>query len=344
MSWRVLILVATAGFMLALPATVRAAEEEKVLNVYSARHYPSDAELYAGFEKASGIRVRVIEGKGEELITRLTNEAQASPADVFIVVDAGNLWRAENAGLLRPVASKTLEARIPASLRDPAGRWFGFSKRARVIAVSRARAGEAAASTYAALADPRNRGQVCVRSSSNIYNLSFMAALIERVGEAKAEAWAKGVVANFARPPQGGDIDQITAIAAGECSMALVNHYYWVRLATSSDPADRKAADAVKLVFPDQAAEGTHVNIGGAGVLTHAPHPQNAQAFLEYLAGEEAQRIFAQGNNEYPAVPGVPENETLKALGAFKEDPINVAVYGRNQARAQMVYDRAGWP
>lgn len=318
-------------------------DAERELNIYSARHYPTDDTLYQGFEKKTGVHVNLIEGDGNQLITRLVNEGRLSPADVFITVDAGNLWRADQKNLFKAVHSDLLETRIPANLRHPDGHWFGFTKRVRVIAASKARVPEGAILTYQDLADPKWKGRVCMRSSSNVYNLSLMGALIERLGEKGALRWAKGVVANFARPPQGADIDQIEAIAAGVCDLSLVNHYYYLRLLTSTDKGDRAAAEAVRLVFPNQATTGAHVNISGAGVLAYAPHPKNAVLFLEYLAGDEAQQIFAQGNNEFPAVAADLKNPALEALGSFREDSLAVSVYGENQPKAQEIFDDAGW-
>ncbi|RMD62013.1 MAG: Fe(3+) ABC transporter substrate-binding protein [Alphaproteobacteria bacterium] len=320
--------------------TARAAEE---LNIYSSRHYQTDERLYEGFTERTGITINRIEGKGDALIERLKSEGANSPADILITVDAGRLWRAEEAGLFRSVTSKVLETRIPARLRHPDGKWFGFSERARLIFYDKSRVSPGAIRNYEDLADPRWRGMVCIRSSSNVYNLSLLASLIAAHGPDKAEEWARGVVANFARPPQGGDTDQIRAVAAGECGIAVANSYYYVRLLKSAKEADRKAAEALGVVFPNQDNRGTHVNVSGAGVLKHAPHPEAAARFLEYLTSEEAQRIFADGNNEYPVVPGIKANPTLQALGNFKRDPINVAILGRNQPLAQKIFDRVGW-
>jgi iron(III) transport system substrate-binding protein len=313
------------------------------LNLYSSRHYQTDEALYETFTRQTGITINRIEGKEDELIERIRNEGRNSPADILITVDAGRLWRADQAGLFQPVRTPTLESRIPANLRHPDGHWFGFSQRARVIIYNKANVDPAFLRRYEDLADPRWKGLVCIRSGSNIYNLSLMSALIAELGEPAAEAWAKGVVANFARPPQGGDTDQIKAVAAGECGVGLVNTYYVMRLLRSAKPEERAVAEKVGVVFPNQADRGTHVNISGAGVLKNAPNRDAAIRFLEYLAGDEAQRYFADGNNEYPAVSGITINEALVSLGTFKVDPITVAVYGENQPRAQMVFDRAGW-
>ena len=328
----------------ALALSCQAAAQDQVLNLYSARHYQTDEALYAGFTRLTGIRVNRIEAGEDALIERLRNEGARSPADLMITVDAGRLWRAEQLGLFQPVKSALLEERIPANFREPGGHWFGFSMRARVIAYRKARVKPAEVPTYEALADPRWKGRLCVRSSSNMYNLSLMGALIERLGEAQAEAWGKAVRANLAREPKGGDTDQLKGVAAGECDVAISNHYYYARLARSAKAEERAIADRVGVVFPNQADRGTHVNISGAGVMRHAPHRAAAIRFLEYLAGDEAQRYFADGNNEWPVVAAVPvANPVLSAFGAFKYDPVNVAVLGRNQPAAQKLYDRVGW-
>ncbi len=328
----------------ALALSVPALAEDKVLNLYSSRHYQSDEALYEAFTRQTGIRVNRIEAGEDALIERIRNEGARSPADVLITVDAGRLWRAEQLGLFQPVRSALLERRVPASFREPGGHWFGFSMRARVIAYHKARVQPAEVATYAALAEPKWKGRICVRSSSNIYNLSLMGALIEHLGAAQAEGWARAVRANLARDPKGGDTDQIKGVAAGECDVAIANHYYYARLAGSAKADERAVAEKVGIVFPDQAGRGTHVNISGAGVLKHAPHRDAAVKFLEYLASDDAQRYFADGNNEWPVVASVRvNNPVLAALGAFKYDPLNVAVLGRNQPESQKLYDRVAW-
>jgi iron(III) transport system substrate-binding protein len=262
----------------------------------------------------------------------------------LITVDAGRLWRAEQAGLFQPMKSAVLEARIPAHLRHPQSLWFGFSTRARVIVYNRDAVRPGELRGYQDLADPRWRGKLCMRSSSSVYNVSLMSALIAHQGEAKAEEWARGVAANFARPPRGGDTDQIRAVAAGECVATLANTYYYARLAQSQKPDDRAAVARTAVAWPDQDRTGTHINISGAGVVKHAPHRDAAIKFLEYLASDEAQRYFADGNNEYPAVPSArSDNRALAELGSFKADTLNVGELGRHQAAAQKAYDRAGW-
>lgn len=316
-----------------------------VLNLYTARHYDADEQLYAGFERATGVDIRTIDGGPDLLIQRMKAEGAGSPADVVLMADAGALWRAESAGLLQPIKSETLDERIPANLRDPEGRWFGFARRARVLVYSKAAAPAGGAAAYADLADPKHRGRVCVRSSDNVYNLSTLAALTEQWGRERALAWARGVVANMARPPQGGDVDQIKAVAAGQCDVALVNSYYWIRLARSSDPAEKAAADRTVMIFPEQAdgAPGTLVNISGGGVAANAPNRANAVRFLEYLITPEAQAILAEANNEYPAVEGAAVPQALRPYADFRPAALSVAVYGRRQAEAQALFDEAGW-
>lgn len=314
-----------------------------VVNLYTSRHYDADLQLYDAFTRATGIKVNRLEMAPDQMIERMKAEGEASPADVVIMADAGALWRAEAAGLLAEAKIPELDLAVPAQLRDPAGRWYGFSRRARVIAYDKAKVKPEEVATYEALASPRFKGQVCVRSAENVYNLSLMAALIERWGAQRAEAWAKGVVANMARPPQGGDIDQIRAIGAGACQVALTNSYYFLRIARSEAEADKRLAQAVTLSFPDLAGQGTHVNISGAGIAKGAPNRAQAEQFLRFLATPPAQEIFAGANNEFPITAGVEMPDEVAAFATFKADPMPVAVYGRRQAEAQAIFDRAGW-
>jgi iron(III) transport system substrate-binding protein len=318
--------------------------QDKVLNLYSSRHYQTDEALYTNFTKATGIKINRIEGGEDPLIERIRNEGARSPADVLITVDAGRLWRAEQVGLFQPVKSATLESRIPANLREPSGLWYGFSTRARVIAYNKAKVQAGEIRNYEDLADAKWKGRVCMRSSTNVYNLSLLGALIDHLGEAKAEAWAQSVRNNLAQEPKGGDTDQLKAVAAGQCDVTVSNQYYYARLVRSSKRDEREVGEKIGIVFPNQATWGTHVNISGAGVLKNAPNREAAIKFLEYLASDEAQRYFADGNNEWPAVKSVKvDNPVLKMLGEFKQDPLNVAVLGKNQPSSQKVYDRVAW-
>ncbi len=319
-----------------------AAAQTQVLNLYSARHYQTDEALYANFTKSTGIKINRLDGKEDELVERIRNEGTASPADILITVDAARLEVADNLGLFAPLQSKLLDERIPAGLRTPT--WVAFSTRARVIVYNKAAVQPAQVQTYADLAAPAMKGQVCMRSGSHPYNLSLGAAVIAHDGEAKAESWAKGLVANFARGPKGGDTDQIKAVAAGECGVTISNTYYLARMLRSTKPEDQQAMNAVGIVWPNQATWGTHVNVSGAGVLKHAPNKANAVKFMEYLASDAAQAYFADGNNEWPVVKGsVAANPTLVALGSFKPDALPIGDLAKSTVLAQKVFDRAGW-
>ncbi len=335
------LLVLAAAALTVGPAALA---QTNILNLYSSRHYQTDEALYANFIKQAGIKLNRIEAGEDPLIERLRNEGAASPADVLVTVDAGRLWRAEQLGLFQAIESKTLQSRLPAHLRAANHQWFGFSTRARVIVYNKIQVNAADVQNYEDLANPKLKGKVCTRSGSHVYNLSLMSALIEHWGEDKAEAWARAVVTNFARSPKGGDTDQITAVASGECGVALANTYYYARLLASEKPADRKLMENVVLVWPNQKSFGTHVNVSGAGVLKHAPHKAAAIRYLEYLASDAAQSYFASGNNEWPAVSTASlNNRTLESMGKFKADTLNVSALGKNQPAAQKIFDRAGF-
>ncbi|MFU8855582.1 MAG: Fe(3+) ABC transporter substrate-binding protein [Deferrisomatales bacterium] len=313
------------------------------VNLYSARQEVLIKPILDRFTAHTGIKVHLVAGSADALIERLRSEGVHSPADVLLTVDAGNLNRAREAGLFRPVRSEALEATVPPSYRDPEGHWFGLSLRARPILYARDRVDPSALSSYRDLTDPRWRGKICVRSSGNVYNQSMVAAMIAARGRAEAEAWARGLVANFARPPQGGDRDQIKAVAAGQCDLALANTYYVGGMLNASQAEDREAAAKVGVLWPDQDGRGVHVNVSGAGVTRHAKNPENALRLLEFLAGEEAQRWYSEVNFEYPVRQGVPVSETLAAWGTFVADDVNLAVLGEHNAEAVRVMDRAGW-
>lgn len=324
-------------------ATAQAAE----VNVYSARHYDVDDALFEKFTAETGIAVNIINGTDDELQQRLKAEGANSPADVYITVDGARLWRAVEAGVFQPAQSKVLDERVPANLRHPDGLWFGITKRARVLMVDKAKGVPEGLDSYEDLADPKYKG-VCIRSSSNAYNQSLLGSIIAAYGEEKAEEWARGLVANLARPPQGGDRDQIKAVAAGECLVAVANTYYLGGLAVSKDPADRAVAEKIQVIFPNQTGEGplgrgTHVNISGAGVVKTAPNKDAAIRFIEFLTSDEAQKVFSESNQEYPVVADEPAPSAVAAWGSFKEDPLNVAVFGQNSAKAVEIADRAGW-
>ena len=334
------VLTSAVGLALALAASGADAQE---VNLYSSRHYDTDVALYDTFTEQTGIVVNLIEGDADQLLERIKAEGRNSPADVLITVDAGRLWRADQAGILQPVSSPVLEQAIPAELRHPEGKWFGFSERVRGIVYAKDRVDPSEVTSYEDLADPEWQGRVCIRSSTNVYNQSLVASMIEADGIEAPEAWAKGLVDNLARPPQGGDTDQIEAIAAGECDVAVVNHYYFVRLLESEAAEERAIGDKVGILFPNQDGRGAHANISGAGVVATTPNKDNAVKFLEYLTTPQAQAYFAQGNYEFPVVEGVKLDPVLEQWGAIKTDAINAAKLGENNPDAVKLMDRAGW-
>lgn len=318
---------------------------DDVVNVYSHRHYDVDQQLFERFTELTGIQVRVVSASADELITRLEREGEASPADLLITVDAGRLHRAKERGLLQPVSTPELEAVVPANRRDPEGYWYGLTERARILAFARDRVDSTRLSTYEALADEEWNGRVVSRSSENIYNVSLLASIIAHSGVDAAEAWARQVAANMPRSPQGGDTDQIKDVAAGVADVAIVNSYYVGRLLADPDPANRELAARVGIFFPNQGEgeRGTHVNVSGAGVTTHAPNRENAIRLLEFLLSEEAQRLWSEGNSEYPVRAGVPWAPTLESWGRFRADTLSLARLGEFNNEAVMAFDRAGW-
>lgn len=313
------------------------------VKLYTSRHYGTDEELYDLFKEQTGITVNWVQGNADEITQRIRSEGANSPADIFMTVDIARLWRAQNEGLFQPIESTTLSSNIPESLRDPEGHWFGLTKRARVIMYNKDTVDPDELSTYENLADPKWRGRVLTRSSSNVYSQSLTASIILAHGIPETEEWARGLVANFARPPEGGDTDQIKAVAAGVGDVALSNTYYLPRLIKSDNPEDRAVAEKIGVFFPNQEDRGTHVNISGAGILKTSPNKEAAIQFLEFLSGPEAQAIFAQSNNEYPVLAGAEIDSVVASFGSFKEDTLNAASIGRVTPDALMVMDRAGW-
>lgn len=319
-----------------------AAYAEGQVNLYSSRHYDTDERLYSDFEDATGITINRIEGNGDELIARMQAEGRNSPADILLTVDTSRLARARDMGLLQPLASAVLEARIPASLQDVNNTWFGFSQRGRIFFYDKADVTEPPR-TYADLADPRYKGLVCIRSSTNTYNQTLLAAIIAHEGEAAARAWAQGVVDNMARDPQGGDTDQIRGIVSGECEIAVSNTYYFARALRTEVKGVSAHIDTIGWVFPDQDGNGTHMNLSGGGIAAHAPNRDNAVRFLEYLSSDQAQIYFSNGNDEYPAVPGVEWAESVARLGDFKADAVNLSDVAANLPTAQRIFNEVGW-
>ena len=336
-------------------ATVMAASAapaaEQTLNIYSARHYPTDEALYANFTKATGIRINRVDSDDAGILARLKAEGTASPADVILLVDAARLWKGEIEGLFQPIKSKPLDDAIPQQLRGKGATeggtpWFGFSTRARIVVYDKATVQKTDVDSYEALAEPKNKGRLCIRSGSHPYNLSLFGAVMEHLGEARTQVWLKGLVDNMARSPKGGDTDQIKAVAAGECAIGVTNTYYLARLMRSDKAEDKTTMARLGIVFPNQSSWGTHVNIAGGAVARHAKNSANAVKFLEYLATPAAQAHFADGNNEWPVAKGVKiNNEALQAMsgGSFKSETIPVSVIGMNQVKVQQMLDRVGF-
>ena len=346
-------LTATATFVTAalLFNSSTASAQEQVVNLYSARHYSTDEALYTNFTKATGIKINRVDADDAGILARLKAEGTASPADVILLVDAARLYRGDQDGLFAPIKSKLLEDTVPAQLRakpsaDGGTSWFGLSTRARVLVYDKRKVKKEDVATYEKLADPVNKGRLCTRSGSHPYNLSLFGAMTEHLGDAQTEIWLKGLVANFARDPKGGDSDQIKGVASGECGIAITNTYYMARILKSKDPADVAIVDRVGVVFPNQNSWGTHVNIAGGAVAKNAKNQANAVKFLEYLASPDAQNYFANGNNEWPVNPNVKvSNPALTAMAGdgFKSETIPIAAVGGNQTKVQQMLDRVGF-
>jgi len=339
-----LALAATAGLAACAQPAEDGAEETRVVNVYSARHYSSDAAIYAAFTEQTGIEVNLVSANGDQLIERVRADGERSPADVIITVDAARLHRAEQAGLFAASDYSDLATGIGTNLVDPEGYWVSFAKRSRVVAYSNTRVQPGEITTYSDLADPRWEGRICVRGSGSPYNQSLLASLVIHLGEEEAQAWAQAVVDNMAREPQGGDRTQINGIAAGECDVTILNHYYYAMMVNSDDPAAQAAAAAVTLFFPNQDTTGAHVNVSGAGIAVNAPHPEEARALIAFFFSDDAQRAFAEMTNEIPVRTDVSwDNPTLAAMLPFNEDAMNVSELGDNNETAQRIFDRVGW-
>ncbi len=320
-------------------------EKNQVVNVYTHRHYPADQELFAQFEKETGIKVNVVNAKADELIQKISTEGEFSPADVLITVDAGRLVRAKEKGLLQSVQSESLNTIVPSHLRDTDNNWFALTKRARVVVYAKDRVKSEQLTTYEALTSAPWKNKVLIRSSGNIYNQSLLASIIANEGEEKATEWAKGMVENMARNPKGNDRDQVKAVVAGEGDIAVVNTYYIGKLLNSKKPEEVIAGEGVGVFFPNQGESetGTHINISGAGVPKYAPNKENAIKFLEFLLSEKSQEVFAKANYEYPVNENVKPSELLQSWGTFKEDKLSLQKLGENNKKAVLIFDTVGW-
>jgi iron(III) transport system substrate-binding protein len=344
-------LISIAVPFLSLATLTTAQAQSSSLNIYSARHYPTDEALYADFTKSTGIKINRVDSDDAGILTRMKAEGSASPADVILLVDAARLWRAEVDGLFLPVKSKLLETAIPENLRakrsDNGGiAWFGLSTRARVIVYDKAKVNATDVDAYEKLASPQFKGKLCIRSGSHPYNLSLFGAMTEHLGPQQTELWLKGLVANMARNPAGGDTDQMKGVASGECAVAVTNTYYLARLMRSPQASDKAMVEKLGVMFPNQASWGTHLNIAGGAVAKHSKNADNALKFLEYLASASAQNHFANGNNEWPAAKGVTfDNPALKSMtgGSFKSEVLPISAVGMNQIKVQQMLDRVGF-
>ncbi|MGG5819718.1 Fe(3+) ABC transporter substrate-binding protein [Falsiroseomonas sp. HW251] len=339
------VLLPGLAVLLLAPAGLHAQPNRGEVAVYSARHYDTDRQLYDAFTRATGIRVRLIEGDADQLVERIRTEGANSPADVLITVDAARLARAKDAGVTQPHGSAVIDQRVPAGLRDADGQWFAVSQRARVIMFDKQRGAPEGLARYEDLADPRFRGTICVRAANHPYNVSMVASILAADGAEATEAWARGVAQNLARPPQGGDRDQFRAIPSGQCQLAISNTYYLAAFGASQDPADRTLFERIGVIFPNQAAgdRGAHVNVSGAAMVRTSPNRENAVRFLEYLTTPEAQQILALGNMEYPVVDGVPLHPALVAMGSFRGEAIHATQSAQNAAEALRIMQRSGW-
>lgn len=332
-------LVSVAALSVAAPAL---AQDNGEVNLYSSRHYDTDERLYSEFEEQTGITINRIEGDADELIARMEAEGENSPADVFLTVDTSRLERAKDAGLLQAVDSDVLEERIPDQYQDSDNQWFGFSLRGRIIFYDNENV-ENPPQTYMDLASDEYEGMVCIRSSTNTYNQTLLASIIENQGEEAAREWAQGIVDNMARDPQGGDTDRARGIVSGECAIAVANTYYFARAIASDVDGVSGSIDQIGWVFPNQDSNGAHVNLSGGGVAANAPNRDNAVAFLEYLASDSAQEYFAAGNNEYPAVDGVETTEAVDELGEFTADDVDLSAVAKQLPTAQQIFNEVGW-
>ena len=327
-------------FFLALALQAGQAEE---VNVYSGRKEALIKPLLDEFTEQTGIRVNLVTGKADALIKRLELEGEKSPADLLLTVDAGRLHRAKEQGLLQAITSTELNEAVPENYRDPQGYWYGLSIRARVIVHSKANIEPVWLSSYETLADPVWNRRLCVRSSSNIYNQSLVASMLAHHGTEKTEEWIRGLVGNFARDPKGGDRDQIKAVAAGQCNVALINTYYLAGMLSSDIDSEVAAAKKVALFWPNQEGRGAHVNVSGAGVTMSAQHKAAAIRLLEYLVSITAQEWYGKTNHEFPVREGVAGDSILQSWGAFEADGLNLAVLGEKNQAAVRAMDRAGW-
>ncbi|HHY74966.1 MAG TPA: Fe(3+) ABC transporter substrate-binding protein [Bacillus bacterium] len=323
-------------------ATPKTIEKQEV-NVYTARHYEVDEEIFKNFTDETNIKVNVVKGKEAELIERIKREGESSQADLFITVDGGVLANAKQNGILQPVNSDIINENVPEQFRDADNNWIGIATRARIIAYAKDRVKQEELSTYEDLTSDKWAGKVLARSSTSMYNQSLLASFIELNGEEAAEKWASGIVKNFARQPDGGDRDQAKAIAAGTGDVAIMNTYYVGLLANSEDPEERKVAESIGVFFPNQRSTGTHVNISGIGLTKHSKNKENAIKLMEYMTSVEAQEYLSSRNYEFPVNPNAAKPELLASWGEFEMQNLNFDTLGEHNKKAIEIFNKVGW-
>ncbi|HVJ43136.1 MAG TPA: extracellular solute-binding protein [Dongiaceae bacterium] len=342
-------ILALGGFaLLAFFATIQPlrpsrADSDHILNIYSARRTPVDAQLYQLFTEKTGITINVVQSKPSELLQRIKLEGDNSDADIFVTVDANDLWRAADYKLLQPVSSTELAAQVPAKMRDPQNRWFAFSSRARVIVYDKSKVKLSKLSTYEALADPKWQSEILTRSATADDIQAMVATMIDAIGADRTQAWARGMAQNFGRQPEGSDGDQVVAMLAGNGSIALCSSDKIARLFTTQDPTLKQSLQHIGIFFPNQQDRGVHIDLAGGGVAAHAPHLANAVKFLEFMVSPEAQRLIADVGFQYPVRADVAPNPVVAGWGSFKADDPRVEALARNNGAAILLMSRAGW-
>ncbi len=323
----------------------KSAEETKIpaVNVYTHRHYDADIKLFETFTEQTGIKVNVVQASADNLMYRMELEGQNSPADVLLTVDAGRLYRAKEKGILQPIESAMIMQNIPAHLKDIDNHWISLTTRARIVVYAKEKVKPADLSTYEALTDAKWKGKILISASENTYNQSLLASIFAHKGQKEAEKWAEGIVSNLARNPKGNDTDQVMALVAGEGELAIVNTYYVAKMLTSKEPSLKGVSDKIGVFFPNQGDRGAHFNISGVGIAKYAPNKANAIKLLEFLCSEQAQQVFAEANQEYPARKGVKASNILQSFGSFKADTLDLSLLGKYNTEAVKIFDRVGW-
>ncbi|MDF2606251.1 MAG: iron deficiency-induced protein [Bacillales bacterium] len=339
----ILLIIALVGCSSKENSSDKESTTKKEVNVYTARHYEADKEVFKKFSEKTGIKVNVVKGNAEELIERLKREGQSTKADLFITVDGGVLANAKNNEVLQEVTSDTINKNVPENLRDRDNQWVGLATRARVIVYAKDRVKPEQLSTYEDLTSDKWKGKVLVRSSSNLYNQSLLASFIELNGVEEAEKWSAGMVKNFARQPDGNDRDQAKAVVAGTGDVGIMNTYYIGLLANSKVQEEVNVANKIGVFFPNQDTNGAHVNISGIGLTKHSKNKENAIELIEYMTSVEAQEYISNTNYEFPVNPEAKKAELLQSWGDFKMQELNFDTLGEHNAKAIELFNKTGW-